>query len=153
MATKEEDAREAWGAITRMFIADENQRRFASIAATEGISPRQLHAVLDMVPGQPQPMRDLAQAWYCDASNVTAIVDQLEEQGLAERQASGADRRVKLVALTERGAALRARATERLQTPATGLLKLTGPELRTLRELLVKAAAGYGWPGGSAAFE
>ena len=153
MATKDEDAREAWGAITRMFIADENQRRFATIAAGEGISPRQLHAVLDLVPGEPQPMRDLAQAWYCDASNVTAIVDGLEELGLAERQSSGADRRVKLVALTGKGAALRARATERLQTPATGLLQLSAAELRTLRELLVKAAADYGWPGGVAAFE
>src|SRR5262245_32532676 len=68
-----------------------------------GLTPndsRALHA-LDAATGL--PMRSLAEAWECDPSNATWIVDRLEALGLAERQASPEDRRVKLVRLTAKG--------------------------------------------------
>ena len=61
-------------------------------------------------------MRALAEAWHCDASNVTWLVDQLESRHLVERQVSTTDRRVKTVVLTDAGLALRA---ERGGAPAT----------------------------------
>ena len=42
-------------------------------------------------------MRHLASLLKCDPSNVTFLVDRLEERGLVERQTDPADRRVKLV--------------------------------------------------------
>ena len=48
-------------------------------------------------------MRDLAQAMNCDASYVTAVVDDLERAGYANRRTAPADRRVKTVVLTAAG--------------------------------------------------
>src|SRR5207253_6480913 len=42
--------------------------------------------------GEPQSQRDLAQRLKFDASNVTAIVDRLEERGLVERRVDPGDR-------------------------------------------------------------
>ena len=46
-----------------------------------------MHALLHLDPDEPQSMSSLAGAWKCDASNVTWLVDRLEEHGLAERRA------------------------------------------------------------------
>ena len=51
---------------------------------------------------QPAPMSDLAERLTCDRSYITSITDQLEEKGLVAR-VPGADRRVKLLELTEHG--------------------------------------------------
>ena len=53
------------------------------------------------------PMSALAGPLMCDNSNVTGIVDRLEALGLVERRPAERDRRVKAVALTEQGIALR----------------------------------------------
>src|SRR5262244_1882409 len=52
-------------------------------------------------------MRDLGKYMHCDPSFVTAIADLLEKRGLARREASTADRRIKNLVLTEDGVALR----------------------------------------------
>lgn len=144
--SREADGRAAWDAITRMFIGDENQRRFQQIAEQLGVTVRLLHAVLDLSPDEPVAMGALARDWCCDASNVTSIVDGLEERGLARRETSSSDRRVKLVRLTNRGVGVRDQARERLLRPPSGLMALSAAELRTLRTLLTKAAATYEWP-------
>ena len=52
-------------------------------------------------------MRDLRDYMHCDASFVTAIADLLEKRGLARREASTADRRIKNLVLTQEGVGLR----------------------------------------------
>jgi DNA-binding MarR family transcriptional regulator len=52
-------------------------------------------------------MRDLGKYMHCDPSFVTAIADLLEKRGLARREASTADRRIKNLVLTEEGVGLR----------------------------------------------
>jgi len=47
-----------------------------------------MNALLYLEPGQPCSMRTLADAWKCDASNVTWLVDRLEEHGLAGQYAA-----------------------------------------------------------------
>src|SRR6266700_6430068 len=59
--------------------------------------------------GQAVPMRDLAGRLQCDPSNVTFLADRLEERGLLERRPDPSDRRVKLLALTPAGLAVRMR--------------------------------------------
>ena len=54
-------------------------------------------------------MGELANAMHCDNSNITGIVDRLEEKGLVERRPADHDRRVKLIAPTPEGASLRER--------------------------------------------
>lgn len=57
----------------------------------------------------PVPRRALAERLRCDPSNVTFLVDRLEERGLVERSADLTDRRVKAISLTSAGIATRER--------------------------------------------
>lgn len=53
---------------------------------------------------EPQAMGALASTLFCDASNITGIVDRLISLQLIERVEHPKDRRVKLVKLTPKGA-------------------------------------------------
>jgi MarR family transcriptional regulator, organic hydroperoxide resistance regulator len=53
--------------------------------------------------GQPLRMGEVAQALHCLPSNVTALVDQLEDKGLLRREPSPDDRRAKRLVLTDAG--------------------------------------------------
>jgi DNA-binding MarR family transcriptional regulator len=88
--------------------------------------------------GEPRSQRDLAQRLKFDASNVTAIVDRLEERGLVERQVDAGDRRVRRVVLTPAGEALRRGLFTRVLDDAPPLRALSPAERRTLRDLLAK---------------
>ena len=72
------------------------------------LAPQQMIA-LRMLGAGPRKMSDLAHALFCDNSNVTGIVDRLEERGLVRREAAEGDRRVKLLVLTEEGERMRRR--------------------------------------------
>jgi DNA-binding MarR family transcriptional regulator len=58
---------------------------------------------------RPLSRRQLAQRLDCDPSNVTFLVDRLEEKGLVKRAVGQHDRRVKAVSLTPAGATVRKR--------------------------------------------
>ena len=60
----------------------------------------------------------------CDASNVTGMVDKLEARGLIARQAAESDRRVKMLAVTERGRELRRRLFAEAAKPPASIAKL-----------------------------
>jgi DNA-binding MarR family transcriptional regulator len=57
--------------------------------------------------GSPMAMRDLGRRLHCDPSFVTAIADLMEKHGLARREASTTDRRIKNLVLTVAGMGLR----------------------------------------------
>ena len=86
-------------------------------------------------------MGRLARSLACDASNVTGIVDRLEARGLLERQPDEADRRLKVIALTPRGAAIRVRLIERLAEPPDAIAGLSGEDQRLLCDILRRALA------------
>ncbi len=132
---------EAWQEIVRLFTGKENQRAFLEAAVAVALTPAGLRALLGLAPDEAKPMGLIAQEWHCDPSNVTAIVDQLEQRGLAERKVSSTDRRVKTVELTQLGAKTRQEAIERLSVPPAGIVALTDTEQRALRDLLRKATA------------
>jgi DNA-binding MarR family transcriptional regulator len=132
-------AREAWLHIVQLFTSEEQGRLFATAASEVELTPAGLHALLSLPPGEAKPMRSLAGEWHCDPSQVTAIADQLEGRAYAERQASPTDRRAKLLILTERGAAARQRALERLSEPPSGIVALPAADQRALRDLLRQA--------------
>ena len=56
----------------------------------------------------PVAMKDLGQRLHCDPSFVTMIADALEQRGLAKRESNPADRRIKNLALTDRGLEIKA---------------------------------------------
>jgi len=89
------------------------------------------------------PIGSLAEALHCHGSNITGMVDRLEARGLVARQPSSTDRRVKFVALTPAGSALRDKVIELARQPVRALLdQLSDDQLETLSELLARACAG-----------
>lgn len=127
--------REAWLLLCK-FFEQELRPRFLRIASELELSPPQTHVLRCLSPGQPLPMSSLAETLFCDASNVTGLVDRLEARGLVERQGAEHDRRVKMLALSEAGQTLRDRLMGRLGDPSPALSRLSPEELRTLMGLL-----------------
>src|SRR5919201_4348808 len=107
-------ASEAWALIARLF-APKGKPRFVQIAHELGLAPQQAGALKALV--EPVPMGDLAAALHCDSSNVTGIVDRLEERGLVRREPDPRDRRVKMLVLTPKGESMRQEITRRFGEP------------------------------------
>jgi DNA-binding MarR family transcriptional regulator len=110
-----------------------------ALASEYELSPPQLGALKAMDPDQPLAMSQLAGILGCDNSNVTGIVDRLEYRGLVERRPADHDRRVKLLALTDEGRALRESLAERLHAPPAELAALSAADQRALRDILARA--------------
>jgi DNA-binding MarR family transcriptional regulator len=115
--------------------------RFHTVVTSFGLSPPMAHALRQLDPAKPLPMRDLAQSLRCDASTVTGIVDRLEAGGFVERRPDPADRRIKALVVTRQGVLLRHRLFERLLAEAPPVAALSGAERDQLRALLAKVVA------------
>jgi len=128
-------AHEVWGQVLNLAM---NQRmRFVQTLTDFGFSFGDFRALLVMEPDVPVPMGSLAQAWNCDASNATWVVDRLEERGLVERRVVPTDRRVKAVVLTELGVKTKGELFAALYAPPKELLALDPDRLEALRGALL----------------
>jgi MarR family transcriptional regulator, organic hydroperoxide resistance regulator len=134
MAGNDNPAQEAWGLLWRIMQA--NKPRFMALAQELGLAPMQLHALRLIEPGAELPMSSLAGLLFCDASNVTGIVDRLEARGLIERRPAPQDRRVKLLALTDEGVRVREAATRQMSQPPPAIAALPLEHQRALRDAL-----------------
>jgi DNA-binding MarR family transcriptional regulator len=108
--------------------------------AERGLTPNDSRALFTLARAEGSSMRSLADAWDCDPSNATWIVDRLEKLGLAERRAVPHDRRVKLVALTAKGQRTRAALTKEFHRPPAELSALDLEDLEALDRILGKLA-------------
>jgi DNA-binding MarR family transcriptional regulator len=99
--------REAWRIIQELLMDGEAHDRIHGVCSTFGLTPGLVKALVHLSPDIGIAMRELAEQWGCDASYVTALVDGLEQRGMAQRRPSLVDRRVKAVALTETGLAVK----------------------------------------------
>jgi DNA-binding MarR family transcriptional regulator len=88
---------------------------------------------------KPRTMGEIAGVLRCDPSNVTGIVDGLEEKGLALREASPEDRRVKVIALSPEGRRLRGRLTKAMEKPPSWIEGLSETDREALCDLLRSA--------------
>lgn len=120
----------------------EQRFRWAEVSAELGITQAGLRALLAIDPDQPQSMRELAIAMNCDPSYITAMIDDLERAGLAVRQASSADRRVKTVVLTPRGITALQTARDGLLSPPAQLARLAPADQQQLARLLRQGLNG-----------
>jgi DNA-binding MarR family transcriptional regulator len=142
MAQSKDPGAEAWELMFELFKGTKRER--FQLAQEYGLSPMQLFALGALEPGREVPMSSLAETLFCDASNVTGIVDRLEARGLIERRAASHDRRVKLLALTDEGVALRGEVTRRMDVPPLEIAALSRDDKRALRDILKRALAGRG---------
>jgi MarR family transcriptional regulator, lower aerobic nicotinate degradation pathway regulator len=127
------------------FLLSWNGQRIARYfaAALEPLGLRPPHfgvlTLIDANPGSAQ--RELVGRSMIDASTMVAVIDELEERGLAERRPHPEDRRKRAVYLTSQGR----RTLQRARTVAARTAKdvfnpLDEKELETLTKLLRKLA-------------
>ena len=133
-ATADTPADEAWSILGTLF--GRQKRRFLIAASALDLHPGQAGALMNMTPGTPVAMHQLADQLGCDNSNVTGIADRLEARGLIARQPYEQDRRVRHIVLTPQGARLRQKLAEEMGGPPQGLARLSPGEQRQLRDLL-----------------
>jgi DNA-binding MarR family transcriptional regulator len=131
-------AADVWRRMLDYLLA---HQRHAQTAREFGLNPGATKLLLDLEPDDPRPMRALAETFACDASNVTWMVDQLEERGLVERRTLRSDRRVKTVALTALGEKTKAELLLRIYEPPDSLLAIARDDLESLRDALRKLPA------------
>ena len=135
--TRVPPASEAWALMFELMHL--SKRRFMAIASEFELSPPQVMALRQLDPDEPKPMSELALALRCDNSNVTGIVDRLEDRGLVERSPAAHDRRVKMLSITARGAQVRAGLAARLEEPPEPLAGLSVEDQRALRDIMRRA--------------
>ncbi|NES13943.1 MULTISPECIES: MarR family winged helix-turn-helix transcriptional regulator [Micromonospora] len=136
----------------RADLAGDTVRRIMHIAAAMrhyqdvgigelGLTPAAARALHELDPDRPLPARDLAARLGCDRSNVTALVDKLEQAGLVERRGDPADRRQKTLVVTDAGRRVRERVRQ-VMSDSRLLDGLGADELASLRELVWKVSDG-----------
>lgn len=115
-------------------------RDFAFFAEL-GLSGRS-YAVLSLAAsGQNPTQRELADFLRLDASQIVALVDDLEKRGYVERQSSPTDRRTNIIVATDEGRRLHREAREAARDGEQGAgPELTAQERATLLSLLQRVA-------------
>src|SRR4051812_6814552 len=131
-----DQATEVWRLLTE--VLRERKEEFPSLAASIGLNPGALHALMSLDENEPKSMSALAGDWKCDASNVTWLVDRLEDAGFAERLPHPTDRRVRTVALTKKGAKARGQIEAKIYEAPASIRALSDDDLETLSRVLRK---------------
>lgn len=132
----------AGDAVRRIMHIASAMRHYQDVEiAALGLTPAAARALHELDPDRPLPARDLAEQLRCDRSNVTALVDKLEQAGLVQRRVDPADRRQKTLVVTEAGRRMRQRVHE-VMSDSRLLTGLTTDELSTLRDLVWKVSDG-----------
>jgi DNA-binding MarR family transcriptional regulator len=103
------------------------------VAEELGITATQVVALREL--SDPITARELAGRMVCEPSNVTFVLDRLEQQGLIERKPHPADRRAKQIVLTPSGRRYRASVLEQLSTQSH-MAPLSATQQEALRDLL-----------------
>ncbi|HEX3909610.1 MAG TPA: MarR family winged helix-turn-helix transcriptional regulator [Solirubrobacteraceae bacterium] len=122
-------------------LGEASRRRFHKALEPEGLHPRHF-GVMTMLAAHPgMSQQQLHEKTGIDPSSMVAVIDELQERGLAERRPDPMDRRARQVFLTEQGLA----ALERIRGLAANLQReffgaLTAEERKTLHALLRKLA-------------
>jgi DNA-binding MarR family transcriptional regulator len=141
----------------RLTPAHEAQKFFFELGMTQrtkvgaelgqlGLSFAQAHALRLLDPDEPMPMSALAERLFCDASNVTGIVDRLEARDLVRRESSEGDRRVKALTITPAGSKLREQVMELMSQPPDAIAALSEADQRALRDILARAVSNLQVP-------
>jgi len=112
------------------------EAHFTELAADYKLTAVQAKVLLTVQPDGAMTMRLLAAQLQYDASNLTGVVDRLEEMGAVRRQPHPSDRRAKGVVLTAEGQRMRKAFWDRLTSNTGPLGRLNDRELVGLRRLL-----------------
>ncbi|WP_236795227.1 MarR family winged helix-turn-helix transcriptional regulator [Amycolatopsis sp. GM8] len=95
----------------------------------------------------PPSMKAMAERLFCNAPNLTFVVNQLVERGFVERTVDPSDRRSRRVSLTDEGRRVRAAVIE-AALATSPLARLAPKDLDRLVAILRKALPAPGDPEG-----
>ncbi|SDL16417.1 MarR family winged helix-turn-helix transcriptional regulator [Microbacterium azadirachtae] len=104
-----------------------------------GLTHPQYLAMLALWEESPRSLGDLAAALAMEPATASPLVKRLEADGLIERRRSSADERRLDIALTPKGAALRAKAVD-VPRQVMARLGMTVPEVEAVRDALTRFA-------------
>jgi len=141
-------AAEVWRRIFDFIMCTHAQR--GTVLRRFGLTPGDSKALMLLDADEGRTMHSLAEAWTCDASNATWMIDRLEQRGLVERRPVAGDRRVKKVVLTPLGVETKSALIQALYDPPPELLELPLADLKALRDAVQKLPAGADSPKPSA---
>ncbi|MFB6615275.1 MarR family winged helix-turn-helix transcriptional regulator [Streptomyces sp. NPDC085524] len=110
--------------------------RMAAALGEIGLTPR-MHCVLVHALEEERTQIQLAEIGDMDKTTMVVTVDALEKAGLAERRPSAKDRRARIIAVTEQGAAVAVRSRRIVdQVHADALAGLAETDRTTLLRVL-----------------
>ena len=132
-------ADQVWRAMAALVIDNRDSWKRAVVEET-GL-PFSRIRILMRLSGRPMTVKQVAKAATIDAPAATVAVNDLEERGLVVREPDPANRRCKVVSLTEDGRAI-VRKIDAVDDPAPDVLAaLDDTELKKLRAMLEKLSA------------
>ena len=114
-----------------------SKKRLIEIGSTYHLSGMQTITLLLLE--EPRPMGTFRHIFNCDASNVTGIIDGLEQKQLVKRFEVNSDRRIKMIKLLARGKHVRVALISQLTSDDQYILaKLTPDEAANFISLVQK---------------
>lgn len=134
-------AQEAWIQMRELTHPPGLLEAGGHLAQELGVTHGALRALRPLASAETMTMSRLAAQLRCDGSYVTGLIDTLEKAGLAERRSDARDRRVKVVALTDKGREAAKRACALVFTPPDSFCALSPREMEQLARLLRKIRA------------
>ena len=90
------------------------KQQVISISDEFGLTSMQAMTLLLTPENDARPMSGFCKLFHCDASNVTGIVDGLEQKHLVSRQEHPTDRRIKVIRLESAGKKMREKIVKKL---------------------------------------
>ena len=116
------------------------KHQIVSLSSEFGLTSMQALTLL-LIGDEPRPMNMLCKLYDCDASNITGIIDGLEQKGLVSRQPHPNDRRIKVIRLEPAGEKLRNTIGTQLESKSDSLFNgLDAREIELLAKLIQKVA-------------
>lgn len=132
-------ADEVWRAMAAV-VFDNRDGWKRDVIETSGL-PFSRIRVLRRLARKAMSLREIAEATMMDAPAATVAINDLEDRGLVVRTPDPADRRSKLVSLTQAGCDVVARI-DRVEDPAPpSIAALSDDDLQALRDVLAKLSA------------
>ncbi|CAM4091092.1 MarR family winged helix-turn-helix transcriptional regulator [Tsukamurella strandjordii] len=129
------DPDEVWGSLVRVAFDGRDGWRRAVVERT-GLPFSRIRALTRLARSGPMTLKQLAHAATMDPPATTVTVNDLEERGLVVRDTDPADRRAKLVTLTDAGRAVVALVADTPDPAPAPLREFTPTELGALADML-----------------
>jgi len=118
------------------------KQQIVGLAAEYGLTSMQALTLLLVGSNEPRPMNVFSKLYGCDVSNITGIIDGLEQKGLVSRQTHPDDRRIKVIQLEPAGQKLRQKLAKELGSQSSSLFGgLSEHEMEQLMHLIQKVAS------------